>query len=180
MYGTGIDVYAMGITMHDMMSHERPWSHVSGKTAIFRKVLQGERPPISPEVEAEAPTGKGGSWCSVMRECWHNSPQQRPSFEEIFRMLDTLLEEDAVKTEGADDVEGKLLSSSQERRGPLYLFRSFFLEGSSQEAASFINVNKDRRDSAMSANLLNEESLSWSEGSVKPLVGPQAICSDGD
>ena len=80
----GLQVYAFGITMYEMLVHAQPW-HGSNSDDIFRKVNAGERPAM-PEFLA----GVEVRWCQIMKKCWHQDPHQRPDFPTILAQMHEL------------------------------------------------------------------------------------------
>lgn len=84
-------------------------------------VLQGERPPIPPRRELPGPDTLAFSgldaFITLMKDCWAEAPEDRPSFDEIVPRLTALLAQ-APRSPGAaalgDGGEGELA-----RRGTL-------------------------------------------------------------
>lgn len=94
-YGLKVDVYAMGIVLHELLTHERPWqtnnatASVQGPS-VFEQVSVGKRPPVPPELQREAP-----AWCKLLGKCWAQRPQQRPTFPQIWAELE--LHSDSIR-----------------------------------------------------------------------------------
>ena len=69
-YDQSVDTYAFAVTMCELLTHQRPWSHLVGRGSvevqICDEVLQGNRPRVSKERAAEAPEG----WIGLMQRCW--------------------------------------------------------------------------------------------------------------
>jgi len=81
------DKYAFGITMHEMLTHEKPWHQIRSHLEIGRQVAQGCRPAVTAAQEAEAQAG----WCDLMRRCWSQDAADRPSFDVVCRELDGMV-----------------------------------------------------------------------------------------
>ncbi|KAI9208642.1 uncharacterized protein BJ171DRAFT_489571 [Polychytrium aggregatum] len=79
------DVYAFAITLFEVINNgNRVWVTVDGKpmrpSAIERHVCKGSRPKRLEGVPDEI-------W-SLIEQCWHQSPSERPKFAEILTSLD--------------------------------------------------------------------------------------------
>jgi len=93
-YSQKVDVYAFGIVLYEILTHEPPWESASVETGggasrtVFEKVAAGERPAVAVDRKASMPL-----WCPLMEACWHQSPSERPSFGFIIETLCGLLDE---------------------------------------------------------------------------------------
>jgi len=79
-------VYAMGIVMHELLTHREPWKGATISTVIHN-VAAGERPVVPAPLEAAAPMG----WAKLMRACWSQDPSHRPAFQQMFELLDGMV-----------------------------------------------------------------------------------------
>ena len=82
------DVYAFAITMHELMTHEKPWHTLESKIEICDEVTRGNRPLVPESCEFDAPAG----WCSLMHACWSQDADARPSFEAVFSSLSEMMD----------------------------------------------------------------------------------------
>jgi len=81
LYGQKVDVYAFGVTLYEIMSHQVPWKDTP-KEAIYKKVCAGDRPSLNASPE-DAPR----DWVEVMHLCWNQDPGRRPAFDLIHVQL---------------------------------------------------------------------------------------------
>jgi len=81
-----IDTYSFGIVMWEILTHQQPWADTRSPLEVYKRVALGERPPITEAIEAQELPG----WCKLMRECWDQRPDHRPSFEQILGRLDEI------------------------------------------------------------------------------------------
>ena len=89
------DVYAFAITMHELMTHEKPWHTLESKIEICDEVARGSRPLVPESCEFEAPAG----WCPLMHACWSQDAKARPSFEVVFSSLSEMMDAHTGATE---------------------------------------------------------------------------------
>ncbi|KIO29778.1 hypothetical protein M407DRAFT_162294 [Tulasnella calospora MUT 4182] len=89
----GTDIYATGLTILYALSGKDPWHHIEEPVALLFTVGSGQLPKWAdhPMEGSEAAVEK--TW-GLLKRCWHMSPDQRPSAQEV---LDELL---AIKALG--------------------------------------------------------------------------------
>lgn len=75
-----IDVYAFAITLYQVLSRKSPWDGLS-KYEIYDCISEGQRPefPKSEIFDKEL--------VELIQNCWDQSPEKRPNFEDIYRSL---------------------------------------------------------------------------------------------
>jgi len=88
-----IDVFSFSIILWEFFHpSEFPWKNKTDKD-IARAVISGERPEIT---NLEIPE----FWRTMMTQCWEHLPKNRPTFEDILRMIenyDFKVEESKIK-----------------------------------------------------------------------------------
>ena len=88
-YSQKVDVYAFGIVLHEILTHEAPWQSTGsegGINAVYTKVAAGERPTVNASRQAAMP-----GWCGLMEACWHHDASRRPTFEAATESLEESL-----------------------------------------------------------------------------------------
>eukprot|EP00939_MAST-03C_sp_MAST-3C-sp1_P001468 g1468.t1 len=88
-YGGGIDVYAFGIVLWELISHKRPWidaieeradsEDISISETIVTSVREGKRPGLSHHTTMLLPD----AYFDLMNACWSHTPSRRPKFTTI-------------------------------------------------------------------------------------------------
>lgn len=94
-YSKSSDVYAFLIILYEIFSNEKPFQNC-GFYQILVNVSKGNRPEINEDVPK--------SFKTLIKSCWNENPQNRPTFDQIFTQLKTDKE---FITENANEDEFK-------------------------------------------------------------------------
>ena len=81
--------------MSEMIIMAPPWQGMT-REEVSCAVAAGERPVITSELAASAPTG----WIELMQQCWDQDPTNRPTFDAIHDALKPI--RDSMDSEGAE------------------------------------------------------------------------------
>lgn len=76
------DVYSLGITMWQLMSGDFPYNGLRGHAVIYKVVAVAHRPEL-PIVQG----AEDASFLSLIQRCWSQSPESRPSIQEVLMEL---------------------------------------------------------------------------------------------
>lgn len=86
-YGQGVDIYAYGVCLWEMITHQAPWSGVP-RAEIYEAVSNGSRlslPLVTQEGDDSSP-----QWCDLMSRCWHADAKRRPACQEMMSELEQI------------------------------------------------------------------------------------------
>ena len=88
---TKVDVYSFGIIMYELFFETLPYAGEDHRSviALGRSVVAGHRPSI-PEGVYENVTENERSYLKIMKQCWQENVDVRPSFNDIYNWLDTI------------------------------------------------------------------------------------------
>ena len=75
-YNESVDVYAFGIMLWEMLTREIPFDGIDQAQIIYAVAMKGKRPLI--------PNNTPKLLDLLIRKCWNQNPQDRPSFYWIF------------------------------------------------------------------------------------------------
>lgn len=75
-----VDVYSFGILLWELETVQAPFKELYDKTMKFMLLEQRMRPLIPPTTDKNLTT--------LIRRCWQDSKDKRPSFDQIFNYLD--------------------------------------------------------------------------------------------
>lgn len=80
-----VDVFSFGVVLWEIWTlGDQPYPNLSLQE-IFAGVMTGTlRPAIPP--------GCDPAWVSLMQDCWHAVPRMRPSFTDIIKRLEVMLQ----------------------------------------------------------------------------------------
>eukprot|EP01103_Thecamoeba_quadrilineata_P000567 TRINITY_DN10493_c0_g1_i1.p1 TRINITY_DN10493_c0_g1~~TRINITY_DN10493_c0_g1_i1.p1 ORF type:complete len:257 (-),score=27.46 TRINITY_DN10493_c0_g1_i1:47-733(-) len=78
-YSEKIDSYAFGVVLWELVTRQAPYSGIQPMQILYGVVHQGLRPPLPPSIPPPL--------AHLMMICWHEIPDTRPNFEEIYKQL---------------------------------------------------------------------------------------------
>lgn len=106
-YTEKADVYSYGIILWEFFTRKMPFGDIEA-FSIPLIVSKGERPEIPKDVPLE--------WRKLIKSCWHQKPQMRPSFKKILTKLRELVgkqrEEKIARGEDSKAQRGIFLRNS--------------------------------------------------------------------
>ncbi|CAI5795362.1 repeat and kinase domain-containing 1 [Podarcis lilfordi] len=86
--GTKFDVYSFGIVIWEILTQKKPYSGVK-TMAVIVTVATGQRPSMEP-IRDDWPA-ECQQMVDLMKRCWDQEPQRRPSFTDVVVETDMLL-----------------------------------------------------------------------------------------
>ncbi len=95
-YGYGVDTYAFGVVLHEIMTRKYPYESLKTAQEVQRYVLAGLRMRIGPGIECPE------SYRRLMNRCWAPNPGQRPGFRSICKRLKSILFHDCSAYDSGD------------------------------------------------------------------------------
>eukprot|EP01024_Parvocaulis_polyphysoides_P034141 TRINITY_DN3021_c2_g1_i3.p1 TRINITY_DN3021_c2_g1~~TRINITY_DN3021_c2_g1_i3.p1 ORF type:complete len:475 (+),score=48.19 TRINITY_DN3021_c2_g1_i3:79-1503(+) len=75
--GHKVDIFAVGILMHEMYTRQKPWNGEEREVEVARRILAGERP--------ETPLDCPPELANMMYKCWDHNPDNRPSAQFLYQ-----------------------------------------------------------------------------------------------
>ena len=78
------DVYSFGVVLWEIVMCQRPWKNLRPEQVVFAVAGGGKGLPLSSSLQPEV--------TSLIEECWHLQPPERPSFASIVKRLSKLNE----------------------------------------------------------------------------------------
>lgn len=75
------DVYSFSMILFEMITGIRPFREITNKKLLIKSIVNGKRPEISNTVPS--------SLAKLLKQCWQNNKENRPSFSEILEELKT-------------------------------------------------------------------------------------------
>lgn len=100
-----VDVYSYGIILWEILTRKDAFSHHKNYALFARSVQAGERPPI--------PTDCPWDLRDLMCKCWAREPTERPSFREIAKELEAIIER--LKRQEQEDAVARLVEDRDGR-----------------------------------------------------------------
>jgi len=81
-YSLKADIWSFGIIALSLITRTKPYPKMTDAQIVIR-VLAGKRPSIPPKVPKE--------FTNIIKKCLKNDPKLRPSFQQIHRLLETII-----------------------------------------------------------------------------------------
>ena len=110
------DVYSFAIVIWEIITRETPWKGL-GASKIIMKVVQGKRPTLDEETYTNL---YGEGVLEVMKMCWQQDADDRPTFAEAMKLLtgnkqtSTTFFDEAIK-QRQNDLERERLKEEQRK-----------------------------------------------------------------
>ena len=96
-----MDVYSLGNIFYALMMKEYPFEHSLSKKKAQKKIMAGERPPLSEEFTTSTDQFTQ-ALIKAMRMCWIQKPEERASAREVEHFLDAELTRLGVNGKSAE------------------------------------------------------------------------------
>jgi serine/threonine protein kinase len=84
-----VDVYSFGVVLWELWTGREPYEGLNYHALLHQiTITNGSlRPtlPTSPEWDKDLCPEPAPGWGSLVERCWHECPEQRPSFEEVWQ-----------------------------------------------------------------------------------------------
>lgn len=106
-YRSSVDVYAFAIVAFEIMTGRAPFDHlkkIQSALSFMSKVKNGERPKFI-EKDKEKYSEK---MIDLIKKCWSENPFERPSFDEIFRLISSEVANYSKEKLDMDEINGFL------------------------------------------------------------------------
>ncbi|PNH11667.1 Serine/threonine-protein kinase CTR1 [Tetrabaena socialis] len=77
------DTYSFGVTLWELATGDRPWRGLAPGAILHSVMLSAERPPLPPWLPP--------AYALLVRDCWAQTRQERPSFARIVERLEAMI-----------------------------------------------------------------------------------------
>ena len=85
-YNEQVDIYSFAMCLIELIDCKLPW-HWCGQAEVTTQVTRGQRPERQLE-SADRAGGALGDLAEIVRECWRQEPQARPTISKIVALLE--------------------------------------------------------------------------------------------
>ena len=83
-YSKPADVFSFAMLLFELITHQVPFADRAPMLAVLATSMHSQRPPI--------PDGTPELIRTLVQDCWHDLPAQRPTFEHVHALLEGLRE----------------------------------------------------------------------------------------
>ncbi|KAG9128226.1 hypothetical protein FRC07_002515 [Ceratobasidium sp. 392] len=83
-FDIGSDIWAFGMVMLEIQTHNIPWAHLISDSAVMLGVMQGKTPPPPKNVII-----RPALWV-LMQDCWKQNPSERVSMQDLMARVDLM------------------------------------------------------------------------------------------
>ncbi|KAJ7819707.1 TKL/TKL-ccin protein kinase [Mycena olivaceomarginata] len=80
------DVYAYGMTVLEILTHERPYNNVKHITEVLMRAAKGEK-PLRPTADKVIRRGLDDDMWALLCLCWATEPSHRPTIQQVLDLL---------------------------------------------------------------------------------------------
>ncbi|KAF8178966.1 kinase-like domain-containing protein [Mycena galopus ATCC 62051] len=84
----GSDVYAYGMTVLEIFTHEQPYNNIKNTTEVVIRSAKGEHPP-QPTDPKVVRRGLDDQMWALLSLCWITDPSLRPTIQQVLEGLET-------------------------------------------------------------------------------------------
>jgi serine/threonine protein kinase len=81
-YDSKVDVFSFGLILYEILTGSAVFSRQLSRSRVMYQVLKGERPSIPDEVPPSIKL--------MIQSCWSKDPAARPSFSDVFGVLEEI------------------------------------------------------------------------------------------
>jgi len=85
------DVYAMGMTMLELITGDLPFPEINAPHLIIRAVVDQRRTPEVPQLQVEPVSPQAGIMLNVLQWCWKYEPSERPTARQVASAVDAIV-----------------------------------------------------------------------------------------
>ncbi|KDN36274.1 hypothetical protein RSAG8_10962, partial [Rhizoctonia solani AG-8 WAC10335] len=105
------DIYALGMTILEIITGKQPYDHIARELAVFGEILKGKLPP-RPFHYIPTNSKNGEALWSLLLSCWRFNPKERPTAGEVEKSLS------CIAMEGLKDSTGLVTNDKVITLGP--------------------------------------------------------------
>jgi serine/threonine protein kinase len=91
-YNESSDVYSFGIIMHEMLFESRPFQTGNAINPVNIGIMVAQN-GLRPTIPEESYSKQEKEYLELMKQCWKQEKQSRPTFEKVHHMLTEILNE---------------------------------------------------------------------------------------
>ncbi|KAJ6539149.1 kinase-like domain-containing protein [Mycena capillaripes] len=82
----GSDVYAYGMTVLEILTHEQPYSNIKHTTEVVIRSAKGEQPTRPTDLKVMERGLDDNLW-TLLGLCWVNQPSERPTIQQVLNLF---------------------------------------------------------------------------------------------